>query len=88
MHDARTAELPRSIVSKDERVLTNAGHKLPQHQEHHTQASPSLRSSRRKSGTRAPRVMLATGLHTQPWIPACAGMSGDLITSSNKNAAA
>ncbi|RYZ00789.1 MAG: hypothetical protein EON61_17345 [Alphaproteobacteria bacterium] len=51
-------------------------------------ASPSLRSSRRKSGSRAPRVMLATGLHTQPWIPAFAGMSGELITSSNKNAAA
>jgi hypothetical protein len=27
--------------------------------------------------------MLAQGLHTQPWIPAFAGMSGDLITSSN-----
>jgi hypothetical protein len=32
--------------------------------------------------------MLATGLRQQPWIPACAGMSGDLITATNKNAAA
>ena len=38
-------------------------------------ASPHLRSSRRKSGSRAPWVMLA-GLRTQPWIPAFAGMSG------------
>ncbi|RZI82667.1 MAG: hypothetical protein EOP15_19700 [Pseudomonas sp.] len=74
--------------SKDERVLTEASHKLAQHREHRKPAPPRLRSSRRKSGSRAPRVMLAQGLHTQPWIPAFAGMSGDLITSSNKNAAA
>jgi len=60
---------------------------IAQHVRSLNSASPSLRSSRRKSGTRAPRVMLATGLHTQPWIPACVGMSGDLITGSNKNAA-
>jgi hypothetical protein len=68
--------------SKDERVLTEAGHKLPQHREPPTNASPSLRSSRRKSGSRAPRVMLATGLRQQPWIPAFAGMSGENLTSS------
>jgi len=61
--------------SKDERVLTEASHKLPQHREPHITAPPQLRSSRRKSGPRAPRVMLATGLRQQPWIPACAGMS-------------
>jgi len=63
--------------SKDEGVLTSAGHKLPQHREHYTPAPSRLRSSRRKSGPRAPRVMLTTGLHQQPWIPACAGMSGE-----------
>jgi hypothetical protein len=73
--------------SKDERVLTEASHKLAQHREPPTKARPSLRSSRRKSGSRAPRVMLATGLRQQLWIPAFAGMSGDLITGSNKNAA-
>ena len=46
-------------------------------------ASPHLRSSRRKSGSKAPRVMLATGLHMQPWIPAFAGMSGELITAKD-----
>jgi len=40
-------------------------------------AHPSLRSSRRKSGPRASRVMcVESGPHQQPWIPACAGMSG------------
>ena len=64
--------------SKDERVLTEASHKLPQHREHKIKAHPSLRSSRRKSGTRASRVTcIQTGLHTQPWIPAFAGMSGE-----------
>jgi hypothetical protein len=62
--------------SKDERVLTNTGQAMAQHREPHINASPSLRSSRRKSGSGAPRVMLATGLHTQPWIPTCVGMSG------------
>jgi hypothetical protein len=80
MHEVRTAELSRAIVSKDERVLTNASQAMPQHREPHTKASPSLRSSRRKSGPRAPRVMLATGLHTQLWIPAFAGMSGERAT--------
>jgi len=61
---------------------------VAQHAHSLNSASPSLRSSRRKSGTRALRVMLATGLHQQPWIPACAGMSGDTLTVSNKNAAA
>ncbi len=51
-------------------------------------APPSLRSSRRKSGPRASRVMRVTGLLTQPWIPACAGMSGESLTTTNKNAAA
>jgi len=51
-------------------------------------APPSLRSSRRKSGPRAPRVMrIESGLHQQPWIPACAGMSG-FFCPPNKNAAA
>ncbi|RYY98011.1 MAG: hypothetical protein EON61_19680 [Alphaproteobacteria bacterium] len=76
MHDVRTAELPRAIVSKDERVLTEASQALAQHREPPINASPSLRSSRRKSGSRAPRVTLAAGLRTQPWIPTCVGMSG------------
>jgi len=87
MHDVRTAELPRAIVSKDERVLTNASQAIAQHREPHTRAHPSLRSSRRKSGPRAPRVMLATGLHTQPCTPANAGASGETLTATNKNAA-
>jgi hypothetical protein len=85
MHDVRSAELPRAIVSKDERVLTSAGQAMAQHREPHTKASPSPRSSRRKSGTRAPRVMLATGLHQQPWIPAFAGMSGGNLTAPAPN---
>ena len=51
-------------------------------------APPSLRSSRRKSGPRASRVICVTGLHQQPWIPACAGTSGESLTATNKNAAA
>ena len=45
-------------------------------------APPSLRvrrfasNPRRTPGPRASRVMCVTGLHQQPWIPACAGMSG------------
>ena len=51
-------------------------------------APPSLRSSRRKSGPRASRVMcVQIGLLTQPWISACAGTSGESLTASNKNAA-
>ena len=51
-------------------------------------APPLLRSSRRKSGPRASRVMcVQIGLLTQPWIPACAGTSGESLTASNKNAA-
>ena len=88
MHEVRTAELPHAIVSKDQRVLTNASHKLLQHREPHKPAPPYLRSSRRKSRSRAPRVMFATGLHTQPWIPTCVGTSGDLIIATNKNATA
>jgi len=71
--------------SKDERALTEASHKLAQHREPPIKASPSLRSSRRKSGPKAPRVVLATGLHTQPWIPACAGMSGENLTAKALN---
>ena len=74
--------------SKDERVLTEASYALAQHREPPINASPSLRSSRRKSGSRAPWAMLATGLRQQPWVPAFAGMSGELITATNKNAAA
>ena len=48
--------------------------------------SHALRSSRRKSGPRASRVICATGLRKQPWIPACAGTSGDSVTSSTKTA--
>ena len=51
-------------------------------------APPLLRSSRRKSGPRASRVMcVQIGLLTQPWISACAGTSGESLTASNKNAA-
>ena len=54
----------------------------------HNPAPPSLRSSRRKSGPRASRVMcVGSGPHQQPWIPACAGMSG-FLSPPNKNAAA
>jgi hypothetical protein len=75
--------------------MTNVG---PSTSEQHARflnlASPSLRvrrfasNPRRKSGPRASRVMLATGLHPQPWIPAFAGTSGENLTASNKNAAA
>jgi len=51
-------------------------------------APPSLRSSRRKSGPRASRVICVTGLRKQPWNPACAGTSGKTLTATNKNAAA
>ena len=50
-------------------------------------APPLLRSSRRKSGPRASRVLRVTGLRKQPWIPAYAGMSG-FLNPPNKNAAA
>ena len=50
-------------------------------------ASHTLRSSRRKSGPRASRVLHATGLRKQPWIPACAGTSG-FLSPPSKNAAA
>ena len=53
----------------------------------HKLAPPSLRSSRRKSGPRASRVICVTGLRKQPWIPACAGTSG-FLSPPNKNAAA
>ena len=120
MHHARTAELYRAIVSKDEGVLTGchpgnakrypgptdpvgqtaqwfpalryapAGMtiEIAQHLRSLNSASPHLRSSRRKSGSRAPRVMLATGLRQQPWIPAFAGMSGENFTARKKYAAA
>jgi len=61
---------------------------IAQHARSLTSTPTQLRSSRRKSGSRAPTLMLATGLHMQPWIPAFAGMSGDLISATNKNAAA
>ena len=73
--------------SKDERALTTASHKLPQHREHRQFAHPSLRSSRRKSGPRAPSAMCVQGLDQQPQIPAFAGTSGENITAPNKNAA-
>jgi hypothetical protein len=47
----------------------------------------SIRSSRRKSGPRASRVMCVTGLLRQPWLPACAGTSG-FLNPPNKTAAA
>ena len=53
----------------------------------HNPAPPSLRSSRRKSGPRASRVICVTGLLMQPRIPACAGKSG-FLNPPNKNAAA
>ncbi len=54
----------------------------------HNPAPPSLRSSRRKSGPRASRVLhIESGLLMQPGIPACAGMSG-FLNPPNKNAAA
>jgi len=50
---------------------------------------PSLGSSRRTPGPRASRVLrIESGLHQQPWLPACAGMSGENLTAQNKNAAA
>jgi hypothetical protein len=65
--------------SNHERVLTAPSPSIHAH--------PSLRSSRRKSEPRASRVMcVQTGLLTQPRIPACAGTSGDSVTSSNKTA--
>jgi hypothetical protein len=48
----------------------------PQHARSIKLALPHLRSSRRKSGPRASRVICVQGLHTQPWIPAFAGTSG------------
>ena len=72
--------------SNHERVLTTASHKLPQHEHSHSIAPPSLRSSRRTPGPRASRVLCVTGLLTQPWIPAFAGMSGENLTARNKNA--
>ena len=74
--------------SKDEGVLTNASHK-PQQREHSIHlARPSLRSSRRKSGPRASRVLcIESGLLMQSWIPACAG-TGGFLNPPNKNAAA
>ena len=74
-------------VSNHAGVLTAARHKLAQHERHIHMASPSLRSSRRKSGPGAARMMRATGLLMQPWIPAFAGKSG-LVSPPNKNAAA
>ncbi|MDP3492376.1 MAG: hypothetical protein Q8R82_04625, partial [Hyphomonadaceae bacterium] len=75
-------------VSKHEGVLTHASHKLQQRAHSNHRAPPSLRSSRRKSGPRASRVIcIESGLPAQPWIPACAGMSG-LVSPPNKNAAA
>ena len=74
--------------SNHERVLTAASHKPAQHEHPNDPAPPSLRSSRRKSGPRASRVMcVESGPQLQPWIPACAGMSGEKPTAPNKNAA-
>ena len=80
--------------SKDEGVLTRASHRPAQPAHPNPLAPPSLRvrrfasNPRRKSGPRAPRVMrIESGLHQQPWIPACAGMSG-FFCPPNKNAAA
>ena len=79
--------------SKDEGVLTSFSHKLQQREDAIHLAPPSLRvrrfasNARRTPGPRASRVMCATGLHQQPWIPPCAGMSGP-IGPPNKNAAA
>ena len=54
----------------------------------HNPAPLSLRSSRRKSGPRASRVMcVGSGPHQQPWIPACAVTSG-FLSPPNKNATA
>ena len=54
----------------------------------HNPAPPSLRSSRRRPGPRASRVIcVQIGLLTQPWIPACAGTSG-YLNPPNQNAAA
>ena len=91
-HRSRIALILSSTLrvrpSKDEGVLTNASHK-PQQREHSIHlARPSLRSSRRKSGPRASRVLcIESGLLMQSWIPACAGTSG-FLNPPNKNAAA
>ena len=90
-HDSPLALILSSTLrvrpSKDEGVLTNASHK-PQQREHSIHlARPSLRSSRRKSGPRASRVLcIESGLHQQPWLPVCAGKSG-FLSPPNKNAA-
>jgi len=60
-----------------------------QHARSDNPVPPSLRSSRRTPGPRASRVLrIESGLHQQPWLPACAGMSGENLTAQNKNAAA
>ena len=79
--------------SKHEGVLTHASQKLQQRACAIQPAPLSLRSSRRKSGPRASRVMCATGLPTQPWIPACAwgstrSVGRGFVNPPNKNAAA
>jgi len=54
----------------------------------HKLAPPSLRSSRRKSGPRASRVLrVESEPRQQPWIPACAVTSG-FLSPPNKNATA
>jgi len=73
----------QQAVQQDSRsALTTASPKLQQRERSNELAPPSLRvrrfasNPRRKSGRGASRVMCVTGLHQQPWIPACAGMSG------------
>ena len=59
-----------------------------QHARSDNPVPPSLRSSRRTPGPRAPRVIrVESGLLMQPLLPACAGTSG-LVRPPNKNAAA
>ena len=69
-------ELPPSVRSTGGGGLRALARKTEGALSNH-RAYPSLRSSRRKSGPRASRVMcVESGPHQQPWIPACAGMSG------------
>ncbi len=72
----------RHTINGSRRSLRSAGMttvdetKRAQHAHFLNLAPPPLRSSRRKSGTRAPRVMLATGLHQPPCAPAHPRTSG------------
>ena len=72
----------RHTINGSRRSLRSAGMttigetEAEQHARSHNNAPPSLRSSRRKSGPRASRVMCVQGLHQQPCTPAYTRTSG------------